>query len=225
VGAKDQTPRTVARIDFSTPKGSDKFDLLEGDVIAFGRGSECRIRFGHAPVMDSSIPRVAGTLTGISGRVIVDSSSHVGHRALEFHVGQRKTQIPLGQGVSLVENFDLLVRGEHKNWLIQVKMIESIAPGPSNSNDEPVTAHVNLELTDVQWKVLRAYYEPLLHGFGEPASHREVAVALGFHLNTVRNRLYEIRDLMYHNGLQMPETKDARLAVVETARIHGIIRE
>jgi hypothetical protein len=215
----------VARIEYPTPKGSCTLEVFEGDLLHFGRGPACRIRFAHAPTADQSIPRVAGTLIAANGRLFVDSSSHVGHRALEIHTGKRKVQIPLGEGMSLTGDCDVVIRGYNRNWILHISVHAVSAVVRSDSRDELPTAHVKLELTEMQWMVLRAYYEPIRLGYHEPASHREVATALGFHLNTVRNKIYEIRDLMYVNGLQMPETKDARVAVIEATRIHGLLQE
>jgi hypothetical protein len=215
----------VAAVNFPSLKGTLELQIFEGDIVSFGRGGSCQIRFGHAPTLDSSIPRVAGTLAAINSRIVVNSPSHVGHRALEVHDGMKKFQIPIGQGVSLGGNFDVLVRGETRNWVLSVSVRQDSDDTIRISDEDPSTAHVEIHLTAMQWKVLRAYYEPIRRGGSEPATHQEVAESLGFHSNTVRNKIYEIRDLMYINCLQMPDTNDARVAVLEAARIHGLINE
>jgi hypothetical protein len=215
----------VAQVTYPSLRGTQDLQIFDGDVVTFGRGGNCRIRFGHAPTLDLSIPRIAGTIVAIDSRLVVNSPTHVGHRALEIHVGHEKSQIPIGQGVSLCGNFDIVVRGESRIWLLNVHEQQRLSTTIRGPDEDPSTAQVKLNLTPIQWKVLRAYVEPILRGGSEPATHQEVAQDLGFHLNTVRNKLYEIRDLMYINGLQMLDTHDARVAVVQAARIHGLIKE
>jgi hypothetical protein len=88
---------------------------------------------------------------------------------------------------------------------------------------DPPTSHYALDLTDLQRTVLDTYFQPLRQGRIEPATHREVAVKLSYHPNTVREALYEIWTLMFQQGVPMPDISDKRVAVVEAARVHGIL--
>ena len=71
----------------------------------------------------------------------------------------------------------------------------TVRPGevrPSSRADEPPTKRFSLDLTPQQMSVLTAYCEPPSRGRAEPATHKEVAAALNYHPNTVREVLYEI---------------------------------
>jgi hypothetical protein len=50
-----------------------------------------------------------------------------------------------------------------------------------------------------------------------------VAAALNYHPNTVREVLYEIWALMFAEQIPMPDVSDKRVAVVEAARVHGML--
>jgi hypothetical protein len=200
-------------------------ELFEGDVIAFGRSSECGIRFGYAPVPDEGVPRIAGKFVVADHRVFLEASDTLGHRAIEVRTEGRSIQIPFGEGYSSREqSYDVLVRGTSTAWRLRLstrtrEKIQELAEG----GDLP-TMHLSIELSDAQWLVLRAYYEPIRLGRLEPATHREVASTLNYHPNTVRESLYGIWDLFFEQGVPMLDV-EKRVAVVEAARVHGMLRE
>ena len=217
-----QTERAV--VNYDAPHGMEALTLKDGDVVAFGRGAECQIRFGYAPRPDDGVPRVAGKLLVVNNRVYVESSNQIGHRALEVRTSSGSTvQIPIGEGHSPRDNrFDVLVRGTGLWKLAVTVRPPTDAAEPSSRTDAP-TKHYQLNLTPFQRAVLQAYCAPIQKGRLEPATHKEVATSLSYHPNTVREALYEVWALLFEQDVPMPDVTDKRIAVVEAARVHGLL--
>ncbi|HEY7947057.1 MAG TPA: hypothetical protein VID75_05250 [Acidimicrobiales bacterium] len=213
-----------AVITFPAPHGTEAITLCEGETASFGRGTECRIRFGYAPVPDEGVPRVAGSLLAANGRIFIESSTQPGHRALELRTAETVIQIPAGEGFSPRDSqFDLLVRGEGTPWKLGVAVRPVPEPSTGLRSDDPPTKRFSLDLTETQYAVLAAYCEPPGRARSEPATHREVAAALNYHPNTVREILYEIWARMFAEQVPMPDVSDKRVAVVEATRVHGLL--
>jgi hypothetical protein len=225
--AESKTPGTGverAVVTFPAPHGTDAITLCDGDSASFGRGLECRIRFGYAPVPDEGVPRIAGTLLAVNHRVFIESATQPGHRALELRGPAGTTQIAAGEGFSPRDNqFDLLIRGEDSVWKLGVTVRETVESLVASHSDDPPTKRFSLDLTETQYAVLSAYCEPPSRGRSEPATHKEVAAALSYHPNTVREILYEIWARMFAQQVPMPDVSDKRVAVVEATRVHGLL--
>lgn len=219
----DATERAV--VTYPAPHGTDVTTLCDGESVRFGRGAECEIRFGYAPVPDEGVPRIAGTLLATNRRVFVESIDQPGHRTLEIRSASGTTQLPAGEGFSPRDShFELLVRGEHSAWKLAVRIRASAVPtATTESSADPPTKRITLELSEKQFAVLAAYCEPPRRGRAEPATHKEVAAALNYHPNTVREILYEIWAHMFELQIPMPDVSDKRIAVVEAARLHGLL--
>ena len=214
----------LAVVNYPAPHGMEAEVLYPGDVVQFGRGVECAIRFGYAPQPDQDVPRVAGELIVVNNRVFIESPQQLGHRALEIQAGGHSIQIPVGEGYSPREpKFDILVRGTTAPWKLSVTVRTQTNLRVSTNSSDPPTSHYSLVLTDLQRSVLAAYAEPLKQGRSEPATHREVADRLHYHPNTVREAIYEIWTMMFEQGVPMPDVTEKRAAVVEAARIHGLV--
>jgi hypothetical protein len=205
-------------VSYLAPHGIEALTLCDGEVAAFGRGTECKVRFGYAPQPDQDLPRVAGYLIVSHERVFIESSDTVGHRALEVRTGSGTSmQIPIDEG------FDILVRGASRPWKLGVTVKRSSRAAGSGPNTDPPTSHFLLALTEVQRAVVEAYLDPMRRGRLEPATHKEVATRLDRHPNTVRETLYEVWTLLFELDIPMPDTSDKRIAIVEAVRIHGLL--
>ena len=222
VGREKRAERAV--VTYPAPHGIDALTLSEGETISFGRSADCHARFAYAPIPDDGVPRIAGRLLAAGERVFVESVSQPGHRALELRGAEGTSiQIPHGEGFSPRESqFDILVRGGTAVWKLGVTVRMPLDPSQGESCDPP-TNRFDLGLSDLQQSVLEAYCKPLSRGRGEPATHRDVAAALNYHPNTVREILYEIWALMFAKQVPMPDVSDKRVAVVEAARVHGLL--
>ena len=223
-GGSNQVGVERAVVTFPAPHGTEAITLCDGDTASFGRGAECRIRFGYAPVPDEGVPRVAGSLLATHGRIFIESATQPGHRALELRCTEKVTQITAGEGFSPRESqFELLVRGEGTPWKLSVTVRPALEPSAGSRSDDPPTRRFSLDLTESQYAVLAAYCEPPGRTRSEPATHREVAAALNYHPNTVREILYEIWARMFAEQVPMPDVSDKRVAVVEATRVHGLL--
>lgn len=219
----ERTERAV--VTYHAPHGMESLVLKDGDSAEFGRGVDCQIRFGYAPQPDQGVPRLAGRLLVMNHRVFVESCGQIGHRAIEIKTPSGTTsQIAHGEGFSPRENrFDVLVVGETELWRLAVNVRPWTEASGNVVGMDPPTKHYELALSDLQRSVLEAYFEPIRRGRLEPATHKEVAAALNYHPNTVREALYEIWALMFEQDMPMPDVSDKRIAVVEAARVHGLI--
>jgi hypothetical protein len=218
------TQEALAVVTYPAPHGIEAETLSEGDVVDFGRGAECPIRFGYAPQPDQDVPRIAGQFIVMNNRVFIESSAKIGHRALEVRTANRSVQIAIGEGYSPRDpKFEVLVRGAAAPWKLGVTVRSEAVLRASSDATDPPTAHYTLNLTHLQLAVLETYCEPLRRGRIEPATHKEVASVLSYHPNTVREALYEIWTQMFEQGVPMPDISDKRMAVVEAARVHGIL--
>ncbi len=208
---------------YAAPHGTDVHVLQDGEVVDFGRDGSCAVRFAYAPVADQGVARVAGRLLVAGGRVFVESRGAQGHRALEVRAdGSPVVQLGHGEGFSpRSSSFEVLVHGD-RAWRLQVDVRHAAHEGADDSNDPP-TNRLTLELTPAQRRVLEAYSAPVLRGRLEPATHNEVAGTLDLHANTVREALYEVYARMFTAGIPMPDVTDKRVAVVEAARLHGLV--
>jgi hypothetical protein len=213
-----------AVVTFPAPHGTDAVTLCDGEGVAFGRGAECQVRFGYAPVPDEGVPRVAGNLLAVNRRIFIESATQPGHRALELRSTAGTTQIAAGEGFSPRDSqFDLFVRGEDSVWKLGVTVRATVDSSDVGRSDDPPTKRFSLDLSESQYAVLVAYCEPPSRGRSEPATHKEVAAALNYHPNTVREILYEIWARMFAQQVPMPDVSDKRVAVVEATRVHGLL--
>jgi len=216
--------RERAVVTYSAPHGVDATTLCDGDSALFGRGAECQIRFGYAPIPDEGVPRVAGSLLAANHRVFIESATQPGHRALELRSADGARQISGGEGFSPRDaHFDLLVRGESSVWKLSVTVRADPQQPTTERSIDPPTKRFSLDLSERQFAVLAAYCEPPSRGRSEPATHKEVAATLNYHPNTVREILYEIWARMFELQVPMPDVSDKRVAVVEAARLHGLL--
>ena len=212
-------------VTYPAPHGVEAIRVHDDEIVAFGRGAECAVRFAYAPVVDRGVPRVAGSLAVVNGRVFVESTGTLGGRALTIRTDVGVTRhLPVGDGVSPRErHFEIVVHGESGPWKIGVAARPRSVSVSALSSADPPTRHHELVLTPVQRRVLEAYSEPVRRGRLEPATHRQVATALSYHPNTVREVLYEIWARMFAEQIPMPDADDKRVAVVEAARLHGLV--
>jgi hypothetical protein len=212
-----------AVVTYPAPHGTDAVTLCDDSTVAFGRGAECEIRFGYAPVADESVPRLAGRLVVASMRVFVESAAQPGHRAVEVLAGGNIRQLGPGEGFSPRErHFEVVVRGDSP-WRMGVTVRPGNESAPNGVSVDPPTRRFSLDLTDQQFAVLSAYCEPPGRSRAEPATHKEVAASLNYHPNRVREILYDIWAKMFEEQVPMLDVGDKRVAVVEAARAHGLL--
>jgi len=213
----------VAAVTYPAPHGIEAVELFEGEIVAFGRGSECKIRFGFAPQPDQGLPRVVGKFLTLNQRVFIESSNQLGHRAIEVQTPQKSVQIAIGEGYGPSEpHFDVIARGSIGIWRLNISLRNSKTVRMLEDAVDLPTMRPNVELSELQTRVLNAYCEPLRCGRIEPASHRDVGLSLNYSASRVRQVLYEVWSIFFEQGIPMVDVDDKRVAVVEAARVHGL---
>jgi hypothetical protein len=212
-----------AAVTYTAPHGAESCVLSDGDVTAFGRGADCLVRFGYAPQADIGVPRVAGRFIVAGRRVFVESTDGVGRRSLEISIpGRPPVLVAVGDGFAPSEpEFRVTVHGERQAWTMSVVVRRDV--DVQGGSGEPPTRHFQLQLTDMQRRVVAAYMEPLRNGRLEPATHREAAAALSYHPNSAREALYEVWSRIFAAGIPMPDVSEKRVAVVEAVRLHRLL--
>lgn len=211
-----------AAVVFDAPHGPEAAELWDGDIVAFGRSSSCGIRFAYAPTADLVVHGVAGRFVVHGGRVTVEADAMAKPLEIEPSSGPQ-VLIAVDEAHSCrARDFTVLVAGKPDPWLLRVsvrtdEVVRRLA-GP-----DPQTMTPKLDLSDLDWLVLRAYAAPLLRGGVTIATNAQVADQLHRHLNTVRKRMYDLWGRMHRAGFVMPTTKDKVEAAVLGARLHGLL--
>ncbi|NLA36548.1 MAG: hypothetical protein GX868_12825 [Actinobacteria bacterium] len=206
--------------------------LRDNDVLAFGRGVDCALRFGHAPVRDRALLHVCGWLVVANGRIIVQAADHLRGAVEDPSVIHRPLVVTpdLGQPRYLAsgelwgpnaEIFTVTARGEH-SWSLDVVNFRDLATDLDGAAQLPSVLH-RVELDDELWTVLAAYAEPVRRGERMPATHDQVAAAINWNRMTARRRLERIYDEFYLRRIEMPDVSDMRVKVVEAAMSHGLL--
>jgi hypothetical protein len=215
--------------------------LEDDSTVSFGRGDQCDIRIGHAPIRDVEVPRVAGWLVVAHGRVIVEAApmpqlSEVRSDQGEAQAVRRALQVsasggppvPIAAGSAYspaVSVFTVEVTGATQTWELDI-VARSLADDLSGTDAfEPHTHGVVIDLTDEQREVLLAYAEPVLAGGVEPATHDQVAARVYMSRSQVRRHLERLSDEFYDKRLWSPESGDTRVRVVEAARHNHLLAE
>lgn len=213
-----------AAVTFPAPHGAESLVLRDGEVAAFGRGGNCEIRFGYAPIVDVGVPRVAGRFVVAGERVFVESVDVTGRRSLEITApGRPPVLLGVGDGFAPSESeFRVVVHGEQQSWPLSVAVRRDVA-NPGQAAWGPPTRSFELRFTEMQRRVIAAYMAPLRQGRLEPATHREVGIALSYHPNSAREALYEVWAKLFAAGIPMPDVKEKRVAVVEAVRLHRLL--
>lgn len=223
-GSADQAPLAVAR--YIAPHGPEAAVLHAGDVVPFGRGGDCTLRFAFAPTADHGVPRVAGWLVVANNRIIVEAAESRSGRSLQL-VSAGRPPMLLGCGEAFAPSghqFTVIVHGEQATWPIHITVVDAARTRVQTIGGEP-TRRFHLQLTETQHAVISAYVEPMRRGRFEPATHREVADQLSYHPNSVREVLYEVWATLLGAGIPMPDISDKRVAVSEAVLLHQLLDE
>lgn len=222
------------RVSLRADPDSDRLSLPlhDGDVAAFGRGVDCALRFGHAPVRDRALLHVCGWLLVAHGRIIVQAAEHPVANGTDPSVIHRPLVVTpdLGQPRYLssgelwgpnAEIFTVTATGE-QSWSLDVVNFRDIGSASQRGAPPPSVVH-RVELDDELWAVLEAYAEPVRRGERMPATHDQVAAAINWNRMTARRRLERIYDEFYLRRIEMPDVADMRVKVVEAALSHGLL--
>ncbi len=211
-------------VTFDAPHGIESVVLADGDVAEFGRAGTCPIRFAHAPIADTGVPRSAGRLIVAGGRVFIEATNQPGRSALEVSAaGRPPVLVATGDGFAPSESeFRVTVHGQLRSWPLDVVLAPDLEERTHPTTDDPTVTH-QLTLTEAQRRVVEAYLDPLRRGRLEPATHREVAASLDCHQNSAREVLYSVWSSLFAAGVPMPDVADKRVAVCQAIRLHKLL--
>ncbi|MGH9066246.1 MAG: hypothetical protein ACRD0J_01785 [Acidimicrobiales bacterium] len=210
----------------ASQEGQSCFLTVARPEVTFGRSGSCDLRIGHQPVADLGVPRVGGRLVMVTGdRLAVEN---LGDK-LAFEVaceGAPAESVRPGALLSPAEpRFEVLVTGSRQRYVIRAARTPRPARVPpphlSRSAEGPLTS-VDPELTPRQWAVLAAYTAPLRAGRAVPATHAQVARAIGWSPALVRVECSEIWSAFALAGVPMRDFPDKRDAVVDAAVRHRL---
>ncbi len=197
-----------------------------GAVVRFGRGADCAVRFGHAPVSDPRVPRIAGRILVAGGRAMVESpvrSSKAERPALRVTSAGRRPQ-NLAPGAVYAPPgamFSVHIAGDH-DWVVDVVLRPgSRRVGSTMAGTETLGEPLELSARDLA--IISAYAQPILVGGLEPGTHAEVGRAVGLSVSTARRSVDVLLDRFYGAGLRVHDSTDGRLALVHAAIDHGLL--
>ena len=212
-----------AAVTFDAPHGREVVVLHDGAELTFGRGGSCDVRFGFAPEVDEGVPRIAGRLVAAAQRVFVEAGDAARRPTVQITAeGRPAVMVGVGDGFAPAERtFRVGVVGARQTWWFTVRVRRE--PFPVDGDGSPPTRSFDVQLSPLQRRVLEAYMAPMRRGRWEPATHREVATALSYHPNTVREALYEVWSKLFAAGVALPDIADKRLAVTEALRLHRLL--
>lgn len=197
----------------------------DGQVL-FGRGADADIRIGAAPVYDDVVPRRAGRLFALDGRVAVENIDDT--LAFDLRVeGRPLIPVPPGDLHSPRDRtFDIVVTGGVTTYELAIRVnVEGVQPRhlPADTSEadlDPPTGAVPT-LTDRQRAILDAYVHPLRDG-GLVASHQNVADELNVSRSLVRVECERIWSALFLAGVPMRDLGDARDEIVDAWSRHRI---
>jgi hypothetical protein len=197
----------------------------ERTALRFGRAAECAVRIAHQPLVDVTVPRVAGEIRLLDDLVAVRNLSE--KVAFDLKAPDAPLEV-VRPGVLLAPphpRFEIVCTGKTVDHRIQVQRQAVPTPLPQPVpvplDDQPPT-RIDPELTPRQWQVLAAYTEPLRRGGTSAATHREVAAQLSWSHALVRLECNAIWGLFRLAGVPMRDFRDKRDAVVDAAARHRL---
>ena len=196
------------------------------DGVTFGRGAEADVRIGAVPIYDGVVPRAAGRIFAVAGRVVVENLDD--QLAFDLRLPARPIiSLSPGDWHSPREtNFDIVVTGTVTFYELAVAVNASgITPrrfpfDASADELDPPTGAIPT-LTERHRRIMDAYIEPLRAG-GLVASHQQVADRLGISRSLVRVECERIWSALFLAGVPMRDLGDARDEIVDAWSRHRI---
>jgi hypothetical protein len=196
---------------------------LDGEAT-FGRDSSVDLRVGHAPVHDDVVPRRSGKVFAHDGRLVVSNLDD--SLAFDIRVADRPAiSVPPGDWHSPRDRaFDIVINGA-LTYMLTVTVNTDHNATHMLTSDEPDTHEpptgARPQLTERQRCILDAYVAPQAAG-GRPASHQEVAQALGISRSLVRLECHRIWSELFLAGVPMRDLGDARDEIADAWARHRI---
>lgn len=214
----------LAMVTFPAPHGTDSVALGEGDEATFGRGADCTIRFGFAPSIDASLPRLAGAFYLRHGRVSVECSER-NQFAFELLAPGRPPQtVAVGSSMGPAEpQFAVIIPTPDRRWRLEVFTRPRAVPALSSTTDAQTRA-LELTMTATEQKIVDAYLAPMRQGSLAPDSHSRAAAAVNYSESYTRKVIYDIYGRMFAAGVPLIPVDDKVQAVAHAMLHHCLVR-
>lgn len=215
----------VAKIWWEAPHEGELERFMFGDeVLTFGRGGECSIRVGYAPVYQPQVPRVWGEISFHRGSVLVHNLSPRWGFKLVPAAGSGSSawiDVPPKGGASSPEaRFRIVAQAPDVEVVIDV-LAGGQRPAPGAAVGEDPPSFVPFVLTPTQRTIGAAVIAPLLAGRPRRAGYVDIAVATHYAERTVREAVAAMDGLFIVHRLVEPRAaSDALDRVAHTLRIH-----
>jgi hypothetical protein len=224
------TGRTVPVVEETAPgtivSDQEIVPIPPAGEVTFGRGQRTdglHLRIGHAPVHDTAVPRLAGRVFAWDGRIVVANMDDT--LALDVRVHGRPA-ISLSPGdwhAPCDSAYRIVVTGTYQYSLgvtvnSDERRMQLTADGRRVVLGSPTG--VRPEFTARQRRILDAYVAPLTEGGTEPASHAQVAEAIGVSRSLVRLECNMIYSQLLRAGVPMRDLDDTRDQIADAWARH-----
>lgn len=215
----------VAKIWWEAPHaGALERFMIDTDVVSFGRGGDCAIRIGHAPIYQPQVPRLWGEISWHRGSVHVQNTSTRWGIKLVPGADSDGTlwiDVPPGAGASTPESrFRIIAQAPDAQ--VSLNVLTGHRPRPVNATqgDDP-PSFVPFTLTPTQQKIGAAVIAPLLVGRPRRASYAEIATTTHYAERTVREAVAATDGLfVVHRLVDLSTASDALDRVAHVLRLH-----
>jgi hypothetical protein len=196
----------------------------DAPTATFGRDPSADVKVGHAPKVDSMVPRLAGSFSFLDGRILVTNR---GERLAYTVWPLDGALVDLRPGQMFgpeTASFDVTIDGRFTHiWRVTLEdpqSVRALRGGPGGRSSPDQTDVVVPDLTDRQQEILNLYTEPLRKGGTIPRTHREVGRQINLSRQTVILELYSIWDRFDAAGVPMRTLSDKRDEVVNAWMRH-----
>lgn len=214
----------VAIVTFPAPHGTDSVALGEGDEATFGRGADCRVRFGFAPTIDTSLARLAGSFYVRHGRVSVECGERNRFGFELLAPGRPPQTIAVGSSIGPAEpQFSVIVPTPDRRWRLEVFTRPRTAPTVTATADVHTRA-LELAMTATEQRIVEAYLAPMRQGSLAPESHSRAADAVNYSESYTRKVIYDIYGRMFAAGVPLISVDDKVQAVTHAMLHHCLVR-
>lgn len=235
--------QVVAKLWWEAPhQGLLERFMVASDLVSFGRGSDCDIRIGHAPVYAPQVPRRWGEISWHRGNVFIQNVSErwglvldpVVETDIEIRVpvppgvgaaptatgSEMRITIQPGAGAAPpVSRVGILAQAPGVEIRIDLMAARGVAVGYGHAEDPP--SFVPFTLTRTQRIIGRAVVAPFLTGGPRRASYGDIAATTHYAERTVREAVAAMDGLFVVHRLANPGTAgDSLDRVAHTLRLH-----
>jgi hypothetical protein len=194
--------------------------------LCFGRAAHCEVRVGHQPLVDRSVPRLAGAVVVLDGRVAVDNLSEKVAFDVKTADGPLESVRPGALLAPATDRFEIVVGGATEAHVIavhrQVRPRLRRPPRVVDPHGGDLPTAFDPALSPRQWRILEAYTAPLRAGATTPATHAEVAAQVHWGYSLVRVECHAIWAALTLAGVPLRPFPDRRDAVVDAAVRHRL---